>query len=311
MTTKAQTLFRISIKTDAERGIDPFQFCLERSIVAAGWPIDGMATQSIADCEERGKSQYPGRSFTRMIHAMRDMQPNDLVWTRRPLTSEYYLCRVLGPWRYEAGPGYDEADVHQTVPVEFVGPLPIDEVPGKVVNCFRSQSTVQRVHGDWVGKKWVNPSLEMSMRIYNRNGREKELYDTESLDANSVLQMLLPEDVEELVSLYLQVEEDYLLYSSSNKLYTAGVEYEMVKRDGSRHCYTQVKTGNVTLEPSEYANLAADGSEVYLYSTCQGDDERATAGVTVLTNGQLIDFMQANKKILPRRIKWWIDESED
>ena len=44
--------------------------------------------------------------------------------------------------------------------------------------------------------------------------------------------MFLPEDVEEVISLYLKFEKNYLIYSSSNKLDTQTYEFVIDSRDG-------------------------------------------------------------------------------
>ena len=274
---KADTLFRVTIKPDSKSGVDPFKLCRDRSVVGTGWRIDDPVPCSLDEYEQRGREVYGGRGFTAMVHALKDMKVNDLVWTRRPWSSDYYLCRITGGWRYENSPECDAADIHNLIPVEFIEIKSIDLVPGKVVNCFRS-------------------SLEMSMRIYNMYGSAGAIYDVDPVTDEGILQLLLPEDVEELVLLYLQVEYDYLLYSSSNKIYTAQVECEMVKRDGSMRCY-----------PHDYTNLVSDTSEVFLFSTDPSDDNRCCPGVTVITNDELITFMQTHREILPRRIKWWLE----
>lgn len=34
------TIWRLNIKTDADEGVDPRMFCIDRNILGIGWPVD-------------------------------------------------------------------------------------------------------------------------------------------------------------------------------------------------------------------------------------------------------------------------------
>ena len=81
-----------------------------------------------------------------------------------------------------------------------------------------------------------------------------------------ILEFLQPEDVEEVVSLYLQLEKGYLLYSSTNKLGTQTYEFVAVARDGSHKAYLQVKTGKTPLDGNNYKELITNGDKVIMFT---------------------------------------------
>ena len=58
----------------------------------------------------------------------------------------------------------------------------------------------------------------MTKKIYNKKQGEK-IYDVKEI--KDFLNFLLAEDVEEIISLYLQLEKNYLIYTSTNKIDTA------------------------------------------------------------------------------------------
>ena len=119
-----------------------------------------------------------------------------------------------------------------------------------------------------------------------------------------ILDFLQPEDVEEVVSLYLQLEKGYLLYSSTNKLDTQTYEFVAVARDGSHKAYPQVKTGKTPLDGSHYKELTANGDKVFLF-TVEGEYKN-TAGMDIIDRKALIDFIYGHKSIMPGRIRQWL-----
>ena len=89
----------------------------------------------------------------------------------------------------------------------------MENIPGKVVNTFRARSTIQRIHGIQQDDREVNVALDLSKRIYNERTNSSFRYPTADVYIDDLFDLLLAEDVEEIVNLYLQVEKGYLLYS--------------------------------------------------------------------------------------------------
>lgn len=118
--------------------------------------------------------------------------------------------------------------------------------------------------------------------------------------------MFLPEDVEEIVSLYLQLEKNYLIYSSSNKVDTQTYEFVMVSRNGEHRCYAQVKTGNEPLDCKKYEHLISKGNKVYLFTVSQEYKNNNNKNIITLGKNDIIDFIYNNQKIMPERIQRWL-----
>lgn len=301
-------LWKMNIKTSSSKDVDPFQFCRSNNILGFGWLLkdengNKITPKDIEECEKLGRHQYNSRGFVASIHAFKEMDVDDLIWTRKD--GQYYLCRVLGKWHYENGEEYCSADVENVVDVEFLEVGTVENVPGKVVNCFRARSTIQQIQGYYDDGKVVNPALAASMKIYN-DKKGVNYYGVKPIGKENILDMLLPEDVEEIVSLYLQAEKNYLIYSSSNKLDTQTYEFVMVSRDGGHLCYAQVKTGNVSLDGNHYLHLTANGNKVYIFAVSQQYYNVDNVNVISLGKNEIIDFIYNNKGILPQRIRMWL-----
>lgn len=294
-------LWKMIIKPDSEEGEDPFEFCKKNDILGCGWRLldeneNRIRPKDIDECEKLGRVQYDNaRGFVVSIHALKEMEIDDLIWTRND--GIYYLCRVTGKWRFENKEKNYRNDILNVVPVEFIEIGTIENIPGKVVNSFRARSALQRIHG--------NPALEASKMIYN-NKTEIKYYDVTPVDKNDILEMLLPEDVEEIISFYLQCEKNYLIYSSTNKVDTEKYEFVAIARDGSHLCYPQVKTGNVSLDFNEYDCLTQNGNKVYLFAVSQNYIRNNNSEIIALTKDEIIDFVYNHKAIMPERIKMWL-----
>lgn len=296
-------VYRIHIKTDAIK--DPFKFCKEKKILGIGWGLDKESLEKfknennfqnykklVLDC-------YANRGLKTALNCYSEIEKNDLIWTRDRKDNIFYLCRVIGNWEYEHKNENIENDIFSYFPVEYVKVGTVEEVPGKVINSFKARNTLQRITD--------NDIFEISKKIYNKKSGKKNY---ELKEIKDFFNFLLVEDLEEIVSLYLQLEKNYLIYTSTNKIDTAKYEFVMISRDGKEKCYTQVKTGNDKLVPENYINLTENSNKVYLFAL-NGYEGEDINNVICLKKDEILKFLLNNKKILPNRIKYWMDETQN
>lgn len=299
MTDKDIYLWRATIKTGSGDPKRTFAFCHKNNILGVGWLLrdDNDAPYvpaSIEECEEKGREQYSSeRGFVMSIHALKEMAVDDLIWTR--CNGIYYLCRVLSTWKYNCDPAHVREDLINFVDVEFHEIGTVEMVPGKVVNSFRASAALQHIKDD--------APLRYSEHLYNTI-TGTQFYPDRAVKRDEILDFLQAEDVEEAVSLYLQLEKGYLLYSSTNKLSTQTYEFVAVARDGSHKAYPQVKTGNVPLDGDQYRDLTANGDKVYLFTV--GGEYYNTSDMEIIDKKALIDFIYGHKSIMPGRIQQWL-----
>lgn len=307
---KAENLFRLNILT-GDNPRESFQFCLSKNIVGAGYKLnmsgEGPKPISLNDYEERYEQWLKSqdgkldKSFHRMINAMKRMKKDDLIWTREPWSSNYYLCRVISDWQYvddeDNDIGYTHNDIHNVHRVEFLK-MDLASVPGSVIDSFTRGGTIQRVHS--------KPAMEMTKILYNEKTCSEDKYEVNDIELNKIFDLLNPVDVEELISLYLQAEKGYYIYSSTNKLTTGEIECEFVKNDGSHRGFMQVKTGSIPLNPADFKQYTDNGNMVFLFSSTPVDDDLKGPNVEVLDNETILNFMRIHEDILPGRIKGWM-----
>ena len=301
-------LWRMNIKPDSCDGVDPFLFCKKNDILGFGWRLkdefgNQIVPKDIEDCLRLGKKQYGSKGFVQSINAFKEIEIDDLVWTR--YKGLYYLCRILGKWGFSNTDENYAADVLNIVPVEFLEVGTVENVPGKVVNSFRASSVIQRVHGYDNEGKTVNPALDASMKIYNEI-KGLEYYNIHHVSKEDILDLFLPEDMEEIIGLYLQFKKNYLLYSSSNKIDTETYEFVMISRNGDHLCYPQVKTGNVSLNGDDYTHLTKSGNKVYLFAVSGRYFNVDDPNIIPIRKDEILHFIYENKIIMPPRIKMWL-----
>jgi len=75
--------------------------------------------KDIEECESLGRRQYDNnRGFVVSIHALKEMEIDDLIWTRKD--GVYFLCRVTDKWRFEDKEENYKNDILNVIPVEFL-----------------------------------------------------------------------------------------------------------------------------------------------------------------------------------------------
>ena len=291
-------VYRIHIRPESATIQNPFDFCKKNNILGIGWRLDEKNLEKFK--EESNFENYKklvleqynkDNGLKKVINCYSEIEKDDLIWAR-DRDNIFYICRVIEKWQYDYKDDNEKNDIYSYFPVEYIKVGTLEEVPGKIINSFRASATLQRIHGENI--------VEMTKKIYNKKSNNK-LYETKKIE--DFLNFLLPEDVEEIVSLYLQLEKNYLIYTSTNKIDTAKYEFVMISRDGKEKCCIQVKTGNITLDPEDYINLTENNDK--------GKYKRENINnIICLKKEEILDFIKNNKEILPSRIKYWMEEVE-
>lgn len=294
-------IWKLVVKTASQDG-KQFEFCQNNNILGVGWCLKDnegklYTPKDIDDAIYVGKKYYKSRGFTTALHALKKIEPNDLIWTRHG--GVYYLCRALSKWKYSNEDMNVFEDVCHYVDVEFVRVGTVDNVPGRITNCFRARSSIQKIRDD------EQVMTNISRHIYNQI-LGKSIYEEKMYSKAEIFDLLQPEDVEEVVSLYLQVHENYLVYTSTNKLDTQKYEFVGVARDGSHYCYPQVKTGNVSLDGNNFSDLTENGNKVYLFATSGRYSNVDARNVLVISKNELLTFIFEHRLIMPLRIQRWM-----
>jgi len=300
-------VYRIHLKPSAAEGYnhkDIVDFCKEEGIVGVGW--SAVTTRSYDNAVLRNElSGYPPKSVAlgyQSIRCMRNMEVNDLVWTQFDKT--YYLCRVTQKWvdRDEPTEKYLAFDVPNYVRCEWIKVGEQWEVPGGVIRSLMWSTPVQN----------VNNVEGISKKIWNaKSPKESYKYKIEGKDTD-VWNLLGPEEVEEIVMLYLQVVEGYKVHTSAVKRTTPDVEGVLVDTEGNK-AYPQVKSGSsICLDAKDYYDkfISKDPkAKVYLFADSQRYSNDNYENVICLKKDDIEDFIRNYKHMFLEKTRLWISMS--
>ena len=293
------TIWRINIKPDAEE-VDPVRFCLDRNILGIGWPVERDAPLTMGAYYRLGNEAYRGDSHKGWLAAInaigKRMMEKDLCWTRDQ-HGNYYLGRITGGWEYHSTPDYRKADIVNIRPCRWFPTGGVDSVPGKVLNSFRPNRTVQAVYDE--------TASFYSRLKYNQLSGEA-VYDLSSDEELDLFSLISPEDCEDIVGIYLQEEHGYRLIPSSRKRDTVGTEFVLKKGNG-KQAYVQVKQGNVDLNKDNFKYDAGNPCEWFLFTTNGHYTGRGHNHVHCLKPNDMHEFALAHRNLMSDRVQTFID----
>lgn len=295
-------IWRIHLKPggkNTQNGIDPRKLCLDNGFVGVGWQIDyekGPIEWNFY--EKRATKRYYDKGDNSWWPALKaikiKMEINDLIWTR-DLQGIYHLGRITGDWYYNTSKKCEKADLVNVRPCEWLKVGTIGAVPGKVVNSFRARRTVQKVNGS---------SINMySQYIFNEHSGS-EIYSLDSGSGSNIFNLMSSEDLEDVIGIYLQFKEGYMIVPSSSKMDTMHYEYQLINRSKGKRAVVQVKNGHDPLNRDNYADIE---DTVYLF-TSQGEyTGRKRPNIICLESAEIENFLFSNKKMMPRTVQKWMD----
>ncbi|WP_415967436.1 hypothetical protein [Faecalitalea cylindroides] len=303
---ETNNVFRLNLKTgSAENYVDPdelFEHCLEKNIIGVGWSVDE-PVNSIEEWIKEGEKKYNSRSFIRAANNMNRIEEDDLIWIRNHGT--YYLCRAEGKAKIE----YDkEHDLFCVVQVCIARIGTMEKIPAKIRNSFISRSAIQRVYSNTD----YNEIELISKLLYNNHIKKGEKYSLSNKKVENPVKLLQSETIEEILGLYLQ-EQEYYIFSGTNKLSTQTYEYVAVNKDEPHEkIYTQVKTGGATININEFKNILDNekDSKLYYYAE-EKSNEVASSDYSnrckYISPDVLNEFIKAHRKIVPEYVNELFD----
>lgn len=303
-------VWRLQVNTG---GANIADYCIRNHVAAMGWSLAGIpeneidSIQSFDDYDKLAESTYKNYSSVERLYYK--VEENDIIWMRSSSEGKYYFGRVKADskWRFNKDAISIDA-ANQLTEIDWYPASDMadeDSVPGAVATSFIMGSTLQRI------KK---PGVEAYSRLlFNKvhdMSRDPYMYPNPdlALEKANFYSLLQPEDVEDLLALWLYKRKGYVCIPSTNKISTP--KYECVLVDPSdtnrKHVYIQVKKGKVNLDTDDYCELKG---ETYLLTT-EG---------TVINDGkhpqvQKVDpediFQFAinpeNAHIIPENVLYWV-----
>lgn len=278
--------------------------CRREQVIGCGWGFQGESPpKSVDEYYRRAEKKFSGRGWKAAANAIispegRGMKVDDLAWIR-DMEGNYYLGRIKGPWIYNHVREFGEHDIVNMRPCDL---KKVDKrIPGVIANRFISRQTVCRIHDK------TDTALIFSELAYNEINKGSHYPDIQGKDQN-IFSLLSPEDLEDVVGLYLQHERNYMLIPSSRgrRNDTARYEYELVKRNTGERAFVQVKS-NERLNPDSYRD---NDGKYYLFSLGGYRKEEKSSKVETLGRKIIEDFMYQEKRKMPYYIRLWIEYME-
>ncbi|UUO08306.1 hypothetical protein M4951_08320 [Blastopirellula sp. J2-11] len=270
------------------------QFCIARGIVGIGWGIDPPPT-SAPDYLRRSKVKYGNISWTTATNILlKRMNVDDLVWTRTS-NATYYLGRVTSDWRSENDQDFRDADTRNVRDCDWITAGSIDEVPGRVLNNFRRGRTAQQVK---------SRNVNRYSRFFFNQKKGENIYPLDPDTTTDIFDLLDPDDFEDVVGIYLQLEKRLLIYPSTCKRDTKHIEFILVSREGTDHFGVQVKAEKTSL--LNHDNYRNDSDKAFLFSA-SGEIQGSANDMTEIIPADVIrKFIFSHRDVMPRRIQAWI-----
>lgn len=269
-----------------------FSYCLKNHLLGAGWQIHKKDDELIDwnTYEKRAAKDYENKiSVVRYIK--RWVSKDDLIWTR-DTKGQYYIGQVLSPWEYVDSTKAREADIVNVFRVKFTKVGSIDEVPGKIIASFRASRTIQEIAN--------KAAVIYTKKLWNELSGKRE-YEIDKID--SIWDLLSDEQVEDLIFLYLQVNNWYVI-PNSRKKDTMAYEFYLINKTSYKRAIVQTKTGNSHINLDDYR----DNKEIiFLFQPNDCFLGKKRDDINIVKKEDLEFFIKQNKKIIPANIlKWFV-----
>ena len=275
-----------------------FDYCLKENVLGLGWQTETQNNDaSWEEYESEAAEIYGDGELSRVRYLRNNLKKGDLVWTRDS-EGNYYLARVVSEWEYYSNPEAKDADIVNVVRCELKKVRSADDVPGKVVACFRPSKTIQSIRDE--------TATNYTKYLWNKLS-EKEVYNLPKEKYKNIYSFLGSEETEDVIFIYLQME-GWLVIPNSRKADTMSYEFYAVNRETKQQAIVQVKTGHTQLTPKDWENWT---EKVFLFQASGNYSEGTTENVVCLQPNEIEHFMYANKEVLPANIAHWLDIVEN
>ena len=287
------TLFRLHIrpKGGLHNSKASFDYCLKHSCLGLGWHVDVKNHRKLNwnNYLKLATKKYGKKRMRSAIVLKNNVKHNDLLWTRDE-NGTYYIARVIRGWQYHNSKQALNADIVNTVRCELLKINNVDDVPGKIVACFRPTRTIQRIKDE--------TSILYSQQLWNdltKSLRYKISFDNVKLNLYSFLSA---EDCEDLVFIYLQTL-GWVVVPSSRQRDTMRYEFVLIHRKTHQRAIVQVKTGNTPLNIDDWKNYK---EAVYLFQSNNIYSGSSAKNVVCLSPKELKKFVSDNSSLIPANI---------
>ncbi|MDQ7089226.1 MAG: hypothetical protein Q9M50_01060 [Methylococcales bacterium] len=304
--------WKFTIKPASEKGFNAFDFCKDNSYIGLGWS-GAYEKETPSDAENAKnlvKIRY-GKVPYQIKHLLKSVKENDHLWVHK--NGKYYLCIAGEESKYgkEISDDFLKYDLGHVRKVKWIE-VPELFVSGAIQRGTIAQRMIQRIK---ISEKEKKYSLLLEKELsknkeWKPNINDKELQkNIEKIDIYELFSMMSPDDMEDIVSFYLQSQKWFLTKSTCFRSKPV-FEFSMLNSK-NEVCYVQVKSGKKPnkLCPSDYKKHVTNNSFIYLFST----NKEAYSGKSVekvipIKHEELIGWLLKNiwALTLPLKTRLWL-----
>lgn len=281
-------LFKDRYQVDRDKYIN---YCLKNNIVSINF-TNKESYKDINDYLYHAENILfkNNKSFKSVKNSITNMKKGDLCWVN--FNNKYYLGEIQdNEVNYKYNPDLPYMSLFRECKW-FSKQFNQDEVSGDIIRSFvhRGQ-TIQKIKSE--------TALKYSEYLYNKSNLNIPLVN-----------LLHPDDLEDILSLYLQIEKGYIIYPSTCKKSTAVYEYMLINKYTYKKAVVQCKTGSV--EINENFSIINDFKDFDVYiTTISGKyPTKLPDNVKIITIDKLLSFALKNENILTDRVKNFIKISK-
>lgn len=275
-----------------------FSYCLKESVLGLGWQTKTQKNgSSWAEYESEASGIYGSGELSRVRYLKNNIKQGDLVWTR-DTEGNYYIGKVKSEWEYFSNKDAQDADIVNIIRCDLHKIPSIDDVPGKVVACFRPSKTIQSIQD--------KTASDYSKYLWNKLSG-KEVYALPSEKYKNVFSFLGSEETEDVVFIYLQIQ-GWVIVPNSRKADTMSYEFYAVNLKTKEKAIVQVKTGHTPLAPKDWEGW---NEKVFLFQANGNYNGSSSEKVVCLTPDEIKSFMYTHKDLLPSNISHWLDVAKN
>lgn len=289
-------VYRIHIRPKGGKGNvkNSFSYCLDENVLGLGWQIDNPKENlSWEDYESEAKKKHG--NISRVKYIKNRLRKDDLIWTRDQ-NGEYYLAKVKSPWEYYSNARAIDSDITNIVRCEILKVPSIDDVPGKVIACFRPSRAIQAIKN--------STSVNYSKYLWNKIS-ETTAYDLTEMEVGNIFSFIDSEETEDVIFIYLQMN-GWVVIPSSRKADTMKYEFYLTNKTTKEKAIVQVKTGHTQLNPNS-KEWTSRSEKVFLFQSNGKYSGSGIKNVVCLEPKVIEKFMKDNYDLMPSSIQHWID----
>ncbi|MBQ4472221.1 MAG: hypothetical protein II942_03140 [Alphaproteobacteria bacterium] len=276
-------------------------YCLKKGILACGWPAKMESCSSLKEYIDHVEHMFPDpyknhKSWKTSINALEEMKKGDLCWTLGG-GGKYYLGEIM-----DENPVIVDSTQSEYIQYPEIGifrrcnwkPYELNETPGKVVSSLIRGGTLHKIDDP-----------DNIVENYSRYLLDKK----KNISLPSFIPLLHPDDLEDLLGLYLQKERGYYIFPSTNKHNTPLFEYVLVNKKGEL-AVIQCKIGGTEISDKNITIFIEKYSTYKVFIATVKDKDYCGKNIETIKMATLQEFATANRPILPKRIQNFLDLSK-